>query len=142
MAQHWRRVLNPHSPFGLVARVSATHKRDQTVAGPPQSPTRSLEGSREFIRTDTPKTLKKIQSGLLVLRPEIASSLNASSSSVISSNSQSAQFSTSSSKTSRRSCTWSSSFTAFAVNSLPPSTCRLSPRRRRSRSCCTPRLNF
>ena len=24
---------------------SATHKRDQTVAGPPQSPTRSLEGS-------------------------------------------------------------------------------------------------
>ena len=35
----------PHSPFGLVARVSATHKRDQTVAGPPQSPTRSVEGS-------------------------------------------------------------------------------------------------
>ena len=45
MAQHWRRVLYPHSPFGLVARVSATHKRDQTVAGPPQSPPRSFEGS-------------------------------------------------------------------------------------------------
>ena len=27
MAQHWRRVLYPHSPFGLVARVSATNKR-------------------------------------------------------------------------------------------------------------------
>ena len=34
-------VLYPHSLFGLVARDSATHKRDQTVAGPPQSPTRS-----------------------------------------------------------------------------------------------------
>jgi hypothetical protein len=45
VAQHWCRVLYPHSPFGLVARVSATHKRDQTVAGPPQSPTRSFEGS-------------------------------------------------------------------------------------------------
>jgi hypothetical protein len=45
VAQNWRRVLYPHSPFGLVARVSATHKRDQTVAGPPQSPTRSFEGS-------------------------------------------------------------------------------------------------
>jgi hypothetical protein len=31
VAQHWRRVLYPHSPFGLVARVSATHKRDQTL---------------------------------------------------------------------------------------------------------------
>ena len=39
----WRRVLYPHSPFGLVARLSATHKRDKTVSGPPQSPTRSLE---------------------------------------------------------------------------------------------------
>jgi len=29
-----------------VAHVSATHKRDQTVAGPPQSPTRS-ERERE-----------------------------------------------------------------------------------------------
>ena len=38
-------VLYPQYPFGLVARVSATHKRDHTVAGPPQSPTRSLEGS-------------------------------------------------------------------------------------------------
>ena len=41
----WRRVLYPHSPFGLVARLSATHKRAQTVSDPPQSPTRSLEGS-------------------------------------------------------------------------------------------------
>ena len=38
----WRRVLYPHSPFGL---VSATHKRAQTVSGPPQSPTRSLKVS-------------------------------------------------------------------------------------------------
>ena len=45
-------VLYAHSPFGLVARVSATHKRDQTVAGPPQSPTRSLEGSGS--QTDPP----------------------------------------------------------------------------------------
>ncbi len=30
----WTRSLYPHSPFGLVARVSATHKRDQTVEGP------------------------------------------------------------------------------------------------------------
>ena len=37
--------LYPHFPFGLVARVAATHKRDKTVAGPPQSPTRSFEGS-------------------------------------------------------------------------------------------------
>ena len=45
MAQHWRRVLYLHSPFGLVARVSAEiNKRDQTVAGPPLSPTRSFEG--------------------------------------------------------------------------------------------------
>ena len=28
----WRRVLYPHSPFGLVARLSATHKRAQTVS--------------------------------------------------------------------------------------------------------------
>jgi hypothetical protein len=35
----------PPLPFGLVARLSATHKRAQTVSGPPQSPTRSLEGS-------------------------------------------------------------------------------------------------
>ena len=27
----WRRVLYPHSPFGLVARLSATPKRAQTV---------------------------------------------------------------------------------------------------------------
>ena len=45
MAQHWRQELCPHSPFGLVARVSATHERDQTVAGPPQSATRSFAGS-------------------------------------------------------------------------------------------------
>jgi hypothetical protein len=41
----WRRVLCPHSPFGLVARLSTTHKRAQTASGPPQSPTRSLEVS-------------------------------------------------------------------------------------------------
>ena len=35
----------PLSPFGLVARLSATHKRAQTVSGPPQSPIRSLEVS-------------------------------------------------------------------------------------------------
>jgi hypothetical protein len=29
--------LYPHSPFGLVARVAATHKRDKTVAGPPHT---------------------------------------------------------------------------------------------------------
>jgi len=40
-----RRILYPHFPFGLVARLSATHKRAQTVAGPPQSLTRSLEVS-------------------------------------------------------------------------------------------------
>ncbi len=32
-----------HSPFVLVARLAATHKRAQTVSGPPQSPNRSLE---------------------------------------------------------------------------------------------------
>jgi hypothetical protein len=41
----WWRVLYPHSPSCLVARLSATHKRAQTVSGPPQSPTRSLEVS-------------------------------------------------------------------------------------------------
>ena len=46
----WRRVLYPHSPFGLVARLSATHKRAQTVSGPPQSPPRSLEVSGENYR--------------------------------------------------------------------------------------------
>ena len=40
-----RRALYPHSPFGLVARLSATHKRAQTVSGPPQSLTRSNEVS-------------------------------------------------------------------------------------------------
>ena len=29
MAQHWRRVLYPHSPFGLVARVPATHSEEE-----------------------------------------------------------------------------------------------------------------
>ena len=43
MPSIWR--LYPHSPFGLVARLSATHKRAQTVSGPPQSPTCSLEVS-------------------------------------------------------------------------------------------------
>jgi hypothetical protein len=32
-------------PPGLVACLSATHKRAQTVPGPPESPTRSLEDS-------------------------------------------------------------------------------------------------
>ena len=31
---------HPHSLFGLVARLSATHKRAQTVYSPPESPTR------------------------------------------------------------------------------------------------------
>jgi len=56
VAQHWRRLLYPHSPFGLEARVSATHKRDQTVAGPPQSTTRSFEGSGSQTDPQTPDT--------------------------------------------------------------------------------------
>jgi hypothetical protein len=32
VASIWRRELYPHSPFGLVARLSATHKRAQTVS--------------------------------------------------------------------------------------------------------------
>ena len=34
VAQHRRRVLYPHSPFGLVAHLLATHKGAQTVSGP------------------------------------------------------------------------------------------------------------
>ena len=54
----WRRVLYPHSPFGrgLVARLSATHKKAQTVFGPPQSPPRSLEGSGSKPISLTPGT--------------------------------------------------------------------------------------
>ena len=46
-AEHMAASTIPHSPFGLVVRLSATHKRaqTQTVSGPPQSPTRSLEVS-------------------------------------------------------------------------------------------------
>ena len=52
----------PHSPFGLVARLSATHKRAQTVSGPPQSPTRSLEvsGSQTDLLTPWYKGLAEI----------------------------------------------------------------------------------
>ena len=37
-----------------MARLAATHKRAQTVSGPPQSPTRSLEGSRSQTDPLTP----------------------------------------------------------------------------------------
>ena len=46
-----------YTPTLRLARVSATHKRDQTVAGPPQSPTRSFEGSGS--QTDPQRLTKR-----------------------------------------------------------------------------------
>jgi hypothetical protein len=61
---NWRQVLYPHSAFGLVVRVSATHKRNQTVAGPPQSPTRSFEGSGS--QTDPQPTWYNGRAGIMI----------------------------------------------------------------------------
>jgi hypothetical protein len=62
----WRRVLYPRSPFGLVARFSATHKRTETVSGPPQSQTRSLEGSGS--QTDPLTPWYNVRAGIIPFR--------------------------------------------------------------------------
>jgi len=56
----WRRVLYPHSPFGLVARLSATHKRAQTVrrSAPTTDPLSRGFGNPGRVKANSTKRLK------------------------------------------------------------------------------------